>query len=47
MIRPYIAYYNSRRLQRRLGVRTPLEAHALYAAWQQKLSHKIFTFLST
>lgn len=31
MIRTYIAYYNSRRLQRRLGVRTPLEARALYA----------------
>lgn len=32
MIRTYIVYYNSRRLQRRLGVRTPLEVHALFAA---------------
>ena len=32
MICGYIAYYNSSRLQRRLGVRTPLEVHALYAA---------------
>ena len=32
MIQTYIAYYNSRRLQRRLGVRTPLEAHTLFAA---------------
>ena len=32
MIQTYIAYYNSRRLQRCLGVRTPLEAHALFAA---------------
>ena len=32
MIRAYIAYYNSRRFQRRLGVRTPLKVHTLYAA---------------
>lgn len=29
MIEDYIAYYNSRRLQRGLGVRTPLEKYAL------------------
>ena len=27
MIRNYIAYYNCRRLQRGLGVRTPMEVH--------------------
>lgn len=32
MICGYIAYYNPSRLQRHLGVHTPLEVHALYAA---------------
>ncbi|WP_369517891.1 IS3 family transposase [Intestinimonas butyriciproducens] len=27
MIREYIAYYNFSRLQRRLGVHTPMEVH--------------------
>lgn len=32
MIEEYITYYNTRRLQRSLGVLTPLEKHALYFA---------------
>lgn len=32
MIEDYIVYYNSRRLQRGLGVLTPLEKHELYLA---------------
>lgn len=32
MIEEYIAYYNFRRLQRGLGVLTPLEKHELYRA---------------
>ena len=31
-IENYIRYYNNRRLQRRLGVLTPLEKHALCLA---------------
>lgn len=30
MIREYILYYNTKRLQRNLGVLTPAEKHALY-----------------
>ena len=29
---PYIRYYNTRRVQRNLGVLTPLEKHELYLA---------------
>ena len=37
MIHNYIAYYNDRRVQRDLGVLTPMEKHDLYlAAWQIK-----------
>ena len=32
MIREYIAYYNFNRLQRRLGVHTPMEVYAQYRA---------------
>ncbi|MEG1747726.1 MAG: IS3 family transposase, partial [Oscillospiraceae bacterium] len=32
MIRGYIAYYNSRRVQRNLGILTPMEKHNLYLA---------------
>ena len=32
MIMNYIRYYNTRRVQRRLGVLTPLEKHNLYLA---------------
>ena len=32
MIREYIAYYNFSRLQRRLGVHTPMEVYAQYRA---------------
>ncbi|MCI8307368.1 MAG: IS3 family transposase, partial [Lachnospiraceae bacterium] len=30
MIEKYIEYYNNRRLQRNLGVLTPLEKHEMY-----------------
>lgn len=30
MIESYIRYYNTRRVQRNLGVLTPMEKHALY-----------------
>ena len=32
MIEDYIVYYNSKRLQRGLGVLTPMEKHELYFA---------------
>lgn len=32
MIEDYITYYNTRRLQRGLGILTPLEKHELYFA---------------
>ena len=32
MIEGYIHYYNTRRVQRRLGILTPMEKHALYFA---------------
>ncbi|MCI9185082.1 MAG: transposase [Lachnospiraceae bacterium] len=32
MVRGHIAYYNSSRPQRRLGVHTPMEAYAQYRA---------------
>ena len=32
MIKDYIEYYNTRRLQRKLGVMTPLEKHEQYLA---------------
>lgn len=30
MIEKYIVYYNNRRLQRNLGVLTPMEKHEMY-----------------
>ena len=32
MIKNYIRYYNTRRVQRKLGVLTPMEKHLLYFA---------------
>ena len=32
MIESFIRYYNNRRVQRNLGVMTPMEKHALYLA---------------
>ena len=32
MIRSYIGYYNSRRVQRNLGILTPMEKHLQYIA---------------
>ena len=32
MIRSYISYYNSRRVQRNLGILTPMEKHLQYIA---------------
>jgi len=32
MIERYIRYYNTRRLQRNLGILTPMEKHELYLA---------------
>ncbi len=32
MIERYICYYNTRRVQRNLGILTPMEKHELYLA---------------
>lgn len=37
MIKAYFTYYNTRRLQRGLGILTPLEKHELYFAALTKL----------
>lgn len=39
MIETYIEYYNTRRLQRKLGIVTPFEKYEMYcvAAWKKQL----------
>ena len=37
MLEEYIEYYNNKRLQRNLGILTPMEKHEIYLQAAQKL----------